>query len=87
MTREPHGGVGVPGTFTFSPPAGWLEVAAYQYLLPGASDYLMVPAGPDGRAGITFAPEASDWNTIEVFSVRADGTLSDYSGIYSFFVG
>lgn len=80
---EPVGGVGVVGTFTFSPPAGWTEVGGYQYSFNGA-DPVFVAAGPDRTATITWAPEASGYTYLEVFALRPDGTLSDYSRTLSF---
>lgn len=79
------GGVGVPGTFTFSPPAGWAEVAGYQHSFNGA-DPVIVPAGTDRRGTVTWAPEHSGNNYVDVRAVRPDGTLSDYSNFYSFWV-
>ena len=84
QVEAPTGGVGIPGTFTFSPPPGWLEVGGYSYLLPGGSEYLTVPAGPDGRASITWTPEVSGFAEISVFAIRPDGTWGDYSNNYWF---
>jgi hypothetical protein len=84
---DPHGGVGVPGTFTLSPPPGWFSAQEYQYLLPDASDWLTVPAGADGTATITWTPTASGYADILVRAVSADGQYSDYLNDYSFAVG
>lgn len=84
--NQPVGGVGVPGTFTFSPPAGRTEVLQYRYQFSGDPDFLIVAAGADGRATITWTPQASGDVLLEVFAVRPDGTVSDYSNLYFFIV-
>jgi hypothetical protein len=81
----PGGGEGVAGTFTFSPPPGWSEVASYRYDFDGL-DPGEAPAGPDGRASITWTPSHSGYFTLTVTAVRADGTAGD-SRWYSFEVG
>jgi hypothetical protein len=69
------GGVGVPGTFTFSPRmAGIVE---YVYSIDGPEE--TVPAGADGKARITYAPTQSGWHTVTVAGRTADGQLSDYA--------
>jgi hypothetical protein len=81
------GGPGVEGTFTFSPVPGWTDTVAYRYSFTDESDLTEVAADSDGRATITWAPEASGPVTLIVYAVRADGTVSDYSNYYSFEVG
>ncbi|MEU4445159.1 hypothetical protein AB0K14_23740 [Actinosynnema sp. NPDC050801] len=80
---EPTGGVGVPGTFTFSPPPGWTQVASYSYSVDWG-EYVDVPAGPDGTATITFTPDTSDHHDLDVYAIDADGRYSDYSNRFSF---
>ncbi|WP_117212696.1 hypothetical protein [Allorhizocola rhizosphaerae] len=80
---DPVGGVGVPGTFTFLPPAGWTEVKGYQYAINGAEPRYL-DATPDGTASLTWAPQVSGWNYFDVWAVRPDGTVGDYSGSYWF---
>ncbi|MEV0811185.1 hypothetical protein [Micromonospora sp. NPDC050200] len=82
---QPHGGVGVPGTFIFSPPAGWSEVGYYRYSLNG-EDFFDVPAGPDGRASVTWTPERSGGVNLDVYVIRPDGTWGDYGNFYQFIV-
>ncbi|WP_326562449.1 DNRLRE domain-containing protein [Micromonospora sp. NBC_01796] len=79
------GGVGVPGDFTFTPVAGWTDTSAYRYSFDGAEP-TEVPAGQDGRATITWAPTTSGWHELEVYAVRADGSVSYESNWYSFLV-
>jgi hypothetical protein len=81
---EPAGGVGVAGTFEFSPPPGWTDVAAYRYIFDFEGDFIDVPAGADGRATITWAPARAGYTTLMVHAVRPDGRVSDYANFYSF---
>ena len=83
--EAPTGGIGIPGTFTFSPASrDGTRSAAYAYLLPGASEYLTVSAGPDGLASITWTPEVSGFAELYVYAIRPDGTWGDYSNSYWF---
>ncbi|WP_155369275.1 hypothetical protein [Catellatospora vulcania] len=84
---EPKGGVGVPGTFTFTRPVGaeWVGLSGYEYSFDGV-DFTFVAAGADGRASVTWAPQSSGYFNLEVYAVRADGTRGDYSGYHSFIV-
>lgn len=81
--EEPVGGVGVPGTFTFHQPSSWLEVKGYLYSINGAEPQ-SIDAGPGGEASLTWAPETSGFNYFEVWAVRPDGTVGNYSGFYWF---
>lgn len=81
---SPVGGVGVEGTFTFSPPPGWTDTAAYRYGFVDGEELTEVAAGPDGRATITWTPTTSGWVTLTVFAVKPDGTWSEYGNWYSF---
>ena len=83
---EPHGGVGVPGTFTFTPPPGWTAVKEYRYFLPDGTDFETVTAGPDGRATITFTPQTTGELLLMVDAIRPDGTPSFNDNFYFFFV-
>ncbi|MFI1195416.1 hypothetical protein ACH4T9_19460 [Micromonospora sp. NPDC020750] len=83
---EPSGGVGVPGTFVFSPPSNWDEVTEYRYRFSGDSELQTVAAGPDGTATITWTPAASGFESVEVYAVRPDGKQSYYSNSYYFMV-
>ncbi|WP_230689842.1 hypothetical protein [Catellatospora paridis] len=79
---EPVGGVGVPGTFTFSPPPGWTEVSGYLYSF--GEEHVFIAAGADGRALITWTPDVSGPAYLDVYAVRPDGTWSDYSNYHYF---
>ncbi|MFI6131183.1 hypothetical protein [Micromonospora sp. NPDC051141] len=81
---SPVGGVGVPGTFTFSPPPGWTDVATYRYAFGDDGEFTDVTADGDGRATVTWTPQTSGWITLTVFAVKADGTFSEYANWYSF---
>ncbi|WP_158849581.1 CBM96 family carbohydrate-binding protein [Saccharothrix deserti] len=81
---HPHGGVGVPGTFTFTPPPTWSEVAAYRYSFDWFEPHTEVAAGPDGTATITWAPPAPGWYSLSVYAVRPDGSVNTYDATYSF---
>ncbi len=80
---RPVGGVGVPGTFTFSPPPGWTNTAAYRYSF-GDGPSVEVPAGADGKATVTWTPSAAGPVDLTVDAIRADGSRSDWSNVYSF---
>lgn len=81
------GGVGRPGTFTFFPPVGGPEVGSYEYSFNGAAP-VSVPADAQGRATITWAPETSGSNYLEVSAILKDGTPGDFfSNFYPFEVG
>ncbi|MCC8243354.1 hypothetical protein [Saccharothrix luteola] len=80
---EPTGGVGVPGTFTFSPPPGWTQVSAYSYSVDWG-EYVDVPAGPDGVATITLTPSTSGYHDLDVYAINADGGYGEYSNLFSF---
>jgi hypothetical protein len=83
---EPVGGVGVPGTFTFSPPPGqaFTQLAGYRYTFDG-EDQVFVSAGTDLRATITWTPQASGYRYLFVVAVATDGTVSP-EGFYDFTV-
>lgn len=82
--EEPSGGVGVTGTFTFSPPPGWTEIQGYRYSFAWDAEPVFVAAGADGRASITWTPQESGAYYLEVYPVRPDGTNGDYSAYYWF---
>jgi hypothetical protein len=81
---EPTGGVGVPGSFTFSPPTDRTGALtkAYRYTFDG-EDPVTIQAGADRRATISWAPRVSGFNSVEVVAVLSDGTESE-SQFYSF---
>ncbi|MEV4755345.1 hypothetical protein AB0J86_09560 [Micromonospora sp. NPDC049559] len=76
------GGVGIEGTFTFSPPPGWTDTVAYRYNFGGAPEPTEVPAGADGRATVEWTPSSSGWVDLTVQAVRADGSVSESNWYY-----
>lgn len=79
------GGVGVPGTFTFTPPPGLTDVTGYQYSFDAdGGDPQTVTAGPGGTAQITWTPSQPGYVTLIVNAVRADGTVYDVPNWYFF---
>ncbi|XVS67481.1 DUF7594 domain-containing protein [Actinosynnema sp. CA-299493] len=81
---NPHGGEGVPGTFTFTPPPTWSGVAAYRYSFDWLEPHTEVAAGPDGTATITWTPPGPGWYSLSVYPVRPDGSVGDHDATYSF---
>jgi hypothetical protein len=77
------GGPGVAGEFVFGPGA-MPNVAEYVYSFDSEPE-VVVPAGPDGRATVTFTPDRSGWMDLTVHSRTADGATSD-STYYPFLV-
>lgn len=65
------GGVGVTGTFTFSPPVK--DVASYSYSFDYGTTQTIVKAH-DGKATLSWTPTASGQYDIEVYAVLKDGT-------------
>jgi hypothetical protein len=74
------GGVGVPGTFSFSSPIP--GVISYTYSFNGG-DPVIVPAGADGTAAVVITPTTVGIQDLLVTSTSADGTVSD-SNDYEF---
>lgn len=64
------GGVGVPGTFTFSSPVK--GIASFSYTIDGGPATTVHAA--NGKAQITFTPTDSTWHDIEVTPIAKDGT-------------
>lgn len=84
---SPAGGVGVPGTFTFTPRQ--TDVVEYVYTLgtwtePGPE--VTVPAAPDGTASVVITPTVSGYQVLNVRSRDAAGRLSGLRQ-YTFIVG
>lgn len=65
------GGVGVTGTFNFSPPVK--GVASYTYSFNWGPQ-TTVKADGDGTAKITWTPDQSGWYDLEVYATTKDGT-------------
>jgi hypothetical protein len=76
------GGVGVPGTFTFTP--GMPDVATYFYSIDWGDAQSLTP-GADGSASITWTPDTSGYHEIEVYSIDTSGNMTDYN-FYAFIV-
>ncbi|MEV1144457.1 hypothetical protein [Micromonospora sp. NPDC049799] len=74
-----HGGPGIPGTFTFTSAAD--DVVGYRYGPSGATTY--VPAGPDGSATISHAPDSYGSARLYVQAVDRTGNRSAQT-IYEF---
>ncbi|MGC4762805.1 hypothetical protein ACLQ20_08120 [Micromonospora sp. DT46] len=81
---SPVGGVGVAGTFTFSPPPGWTDTVAYRYSFVDGEELTEIAADANGRATVTWTPTTSGWVLLTVYAVKPDGTLSEYGNWYSF---
>ncbi|MEV4495123.1 hypothetical protein AB0J84_05400 [Micromonospora arborensis] len=77
------GGVGIEGTFTFSPPVGWTDTKAFRYSFDDAEP-TEVAADENGRATITWTPTASGYVTLTVYGVHADGSVGYDANWYSF---
>ncbi|MDS0136118.1 MULTISPECIES: hypothetical protein [unclassified Amycolatopsis] len=76
------GGIGVAGTFTFSP-NGSSDVAKYDYNFGGNTRE--IAAGPDGKATVDFTPTAAGWQSVVVRAWDRAGNLS-LSTYYTFIV-
>ncbi|GIG02458.1 hypothetical protein [Catellatospora citrea] len=81
--NQVSGGVGVPGTFTFSPPPGWTQVQGYQYSF-AYGDYQFVAADPTGQATVTWTPEGSGNVLLSVFAVDMNDNWSEDENMYWF---
>lgn len=69
------GGVGVPGTFTFTSVTG--PVASFTYEIDFGED-ITVPVGPSGdSAQIVYTPDTPDSHAVSVYANNLDGTESD----------
>jgi len=82
---EPVGGVGVPGTFTFTPSPG-TTVQGYRYAFAWDQELVFVPADAAGLATITWTPTERGFYALEVYAVDADGNTIPYSAYYTFVV-
>ncbi|MER7500336.1 DNRLRE domain-containing protein [Nonomuraea pusilla] len=80
LDRQPAGGPGVPGRFTFAP-NGVTDVAGYYYRFSGDASWTWVPAEVDGSATVTWTPPGAASYELAVVSVdratnRAPSTAS-----------
>ncbi|MFS8101468.1 hypothetical protein LFM09_30525 [Lentzea alba] len=82
---DPHGGIGVAGEFTFASTS--TDVATYRYRFSGQSDFAVVrPAELGGPATVSFTPQNSGTNSVEVYAVDRAGNHANWSTFYSFTV-
>lgn len=79
---QTSGGVGIPGTFTFSSPVP--GVVSYTYSFNSQAP-TTVAAGPDGTASVVFTPTQTYVNLLEVTATLAGGVVSE-SRAYFFYV-
>ena len=68
------GGLGVPGTFTFTSHQTGATSFVYQF---GAEAAQTVPVGTDGTASVTWAPTTGGTTQLNVYTTNAAGTQSD----------
>ncbi|WP_158842892.1 hypothetical protein [Saccharothrix deserti] len=71
---ESGGGVGVPGTFHFTP--AMPGVVSYDVSFYG-EPWTTIAAAPDGTGTFTFTPDRADWYELYVRSTTANGVVSD----------
>jgi hypothetical protein len=77
-----HGGVGVPGVFTFTSKVS--GVVSFTYSIdwgPGVT----IPAGANGVAQLTYTPDTNGYHEVDVYATAADGTVFD-TYYYAFYV-
>jgi hypothetical protein len=81
-----QGAPGTPGTFTFSA-NGSSDVVDFEYTVSpnGWSDPKRVPAGPDGKATVSWTPTAAGHHYLYVVSTDKTGMRSQTGG-YTFYV-
>ncbi|MFF7332964.1 hypothetical protein [Streptomyces sp. NPDC008150] len=81
-TSDSGGGVGVPGTFTFTPKVK--NVVSYTYSFTG-EPAVTVPADGGGTATIEWSPSTEDFYDLVVYATVESGARTDGS-IYTFMV-
>lgn len=65
------GGVGVPGTFTFTPKVK--DVVSYTYTFNNGDPEVTVPAGADHNASIEWTPTTDGWHDLTVYATTRSG--------------
>ncbi|GKQ38971.1 hypothetical protein [Streptomyces sp. A012304] len=65
------GGVGVPGTFTFTPKVK--DVVSYTYTFNDGAPEVTVPAGADHTASIDWTPTTDGWHDLTVYATTRSG--------------
>ncbi|HYN92651.1 MAG TPA: hypothetical protein VES42_02235 [Pilimelia sp.] len=83
-TGPSTGGVGVEGTFHFSPPPGVTDTVAYRYRFASGDPVTEVAADENGRATITWTPQRSGAVNLRVQAVRAGGAVHPQTHHYGF---
>lgn len=85
LSTGPHGGVGVPGTFTFTA-NGVADVAEFRYSSNQPEDLTAIPADTlGGSATVTITPAHAGTNVLYVYSIDRAGHYSPRMD-YDFFV-
>jgi hypothetical protein len=76
-----HGGVGIPGTFTFTSYVP--GVVSFTYSIDWGSG-VTIPADANGVAQLTYTPDSSGYHEVDVYATGANGTVYDtyYYGFY-----
>jgi hypothetical protein len=80
---DQDGVVGRQGSFTFRPRR--TGVVAYEYFFLYDGGPQRIDAGPDGTAVLQWTPTKPGFTTLDVRSISADGTLSEFA-YYDFYV-
>ncbi|MFJ4843271.1 hypothetical protein [Streptomyces sp. NPDC088746] len=65
------GGIGVPGTFTFTPRVK--DVVSFTYSFNNGDPEVTVPAGADHTASIDWSPAADGWHDLTVYATTRSG--------------
>ncbi len=84
---QPHGGVGVPGTFTFAPPPNGVGTAAYRYQFNGGPSQTVAADPSSNVASVEFTPTAPGSQTLTVVAMADDGSGDSCAASYDFVVG
>jgi hypothetical protein len=83
---QPTGGVGVPGTFTFSPPYDGHQVTSYRYQFSSGVPRT-VAADPNSQtATVQFTPTSAGTQTLTVQSINGDAPGGSCQASYTFVV-
>jgi len=81
LENQTSGGVGVPGTFTFTPKVK--GITSYTYSI-NFGQAVTVQAAHDGVAQITWTPDQSGFYDLEVYATTRDGLeLTPYDYFFS----
>ncbi|MBV9822437.1 MAG: hypothetical protein JO144_09360 [Actinobacteria bacterium] len=83
---QPAGGVGVPGTFTFSPPYDGHQVSGYRYQLPNGPARTVAADPNTQTATVPFIPTRAGSQTLTVQSINGDAPGGSCQASYTFVV-